>query len=748
MSGWKEIRVLPRHTSRRMKVAIRGSVIKVLNELITNSDDSYYRLEKQGKETSGLIQIGFRRKKKRKRLAIREFYVRDYAEGIPLETLEEKFGEYGGDTAGSTRRGCFGQGAKDALCNMTNSVILSIYNGQVGACKIMMINGVPKYFIEDEKTAHRLLQSFNDKTKNAYSLIPTQNGTFVYFEIPPDQNSPRASTLVQTLQSFSMLRKILSDPQRRVQLIDHKTGKISELNWIPITGEILLSDQFTISFNSMNFKIDLTVIDAQADLDQSLSDKREGGLLVVDEDDAVLDLTLFGYDEEASAASLTGEVRIVGFKTLFRKDESVITETRDGLDYRHRFNQLLKAEVRKRLEEIVTRLSREKAEKETFVDKKLDRQIKSAFVKINSLMKKEAEVDLEGSGEVEKEEKKPKLGMEFSPYVVHIESGQIRTVHLLVDPEKVPLGATISVSCDNSNIDVVPTGPIVVPENLLSEELIRIPLNITGERPGDKGVVTASYRLVSASLFVTITEIIEVIPPSGFDFVPDRVRVYEGKTTHLKLLVDTKVVHPAVLVSISSDNPHIIVKSGKIGNEPVENPEMFPIPRLNSGSLLVVAIKIEGRKANEKGTITAKVPGRETQAVVKVIQKKPPGGFFKGYKLDPEKDPRQRFSFDRKSGMIYVHIKAPVLEKYLGTSVEYLRKEKKSKALVMLAEVILRCICRQWAKCRFETGYKEYINFGDPAAMREEEESEARQIDYQFGPQIHDWILGEYAEEQ
>ena len=64
MSCWRDIVPGPRHTARRMRVAIRGSVLKVLNELITNSDDSYYRLEKKGKKTSGVIQIGLWKKKK------------------------------------------------------------------------------------------------------------------------------------------------------------------------------------------------------------------------------------------------------------------------------------------------------------------------------------------------------------------------------------------------------------------------------------------------------------------------------------------------------------------------------------------------------------------------------------------------------------------------------------------------------------------------------------------------------------
>jgi len=747
MSGWKEIVAAPRHTVRRMRASIRGSVIKVLNELITNSDDSYYRLEKHGKKTSSLIQIGFRRKRRKKRLTIKEFYIRDYAEGISPDTMQKKFGKYGEDTAGRTRRGYFGQGAKDALCTMKNSLLVSIFNDQVSACRFKIENNKPLYNIEDNKTALRTLQSFDDKTRKGYTLTRGRNGTFVYFETPPNQPSPRVKTLIECLQSFYMLRKILSDPQRRVQLIDHNTGKVIELKYTPPSGEVILLDTFSISHDSMKIATTLTISDADVDLDQRPSDKREGGLLIVDEDDAVLDLTLFGYDEEASAASLFGEIRIEGFKDLFRVDPTAITETRDGLNSHHPFNRLLRDEVRKRLGKIVERLRKEKAEKEIIVGKKLDRQIKRAFARINALMKKEAEMEIEeGIGEVEKFQKKPKLGIGFSPSVVHVESGQIRTVHLLVDPAKIPPKSTISIACDNPKIDVVPVGPVLVPDDIFSKGLLKIPINISGDQPEERGVVTATYREIQAGLFVRITDIVEIMPPSGFDFIPNRARVYEGKRTRLKLMIDTQVIRPAIWVGVSSDNPHIVITGAKVGNKPIEDPRMFPVPRPESGSLVVVMIEIEGRKAEQKGTVRAKVPDKEALAQVRVIEKKPPGGFFNDYKLDLEKDPMQRFSFDKKIGMIYVHVRAPVVQKYLGPEAEYLERERRPQALVMLAEIILQCISRQWAKYRFETGVKEYINFGDPAAMREEVQSEVRQIDYEFGTRIHEWILGEYAE--
>jgi hypothetical protein len=211
-------------------------------------------------------------------------------------------------------------------------------------------------------------------------------------------------------------------------------------------------------------------------------------------------------------------------------------------------------------------------------------------------------------------------------------------------------------------------------------------------------------------------------------------------------MIDTQVIRPSMLVGIDSDNPHIRIVRAMAGDQVIENASLFPLPRPASGTWMIVLVEIEGLKAGEKARIKANALDKEAIAEVRVVEKQPPGGFFKDYKLDPEKDPRQRVSFDKKSGMIFVHSRAPVLLQYFGPEAEYLKKERRPQAIVLLAETILRCICLQWAKYRYENGVKEYLNPEDLTAKREEEESEARQIDYCYGMQIHEWIVGEYRE--
>ena len=70
----------PRLISRRVRTAIKGSVIRALIELITNSDDSYRRLEGENVPVSGRIEILYD-----KQGHLCRFVVRDEAAGMSYQ---------------------------------------------------------------------------------------------------------------------------------------------------------------------------------------------------------------------------------------------------------------------------------------------------------------------------------------------------------------------------------------------------------------------------------------------------------------------------------------------------------------------------------------------------------------------------------------------------------------------------------------------------------------------------------------
>ena len=86
------IKASDRHTIRSIKTAMQGDIIRALVEIITNGDDSYIRLKESNKEYSGKIEILYKKVGN-----ICRFGIRDFAEGMSIETIRKSFKEFNAD---------------------------------------------------------------------------------------------------------------------------------------------------------------------------------------------------------------------------------------------------------------------------------------------------------------------------------------------------------------------------------------------------------------------------------------------------------------------------------------------------------------------------------------------------------------------------------------------------------------------------------------------------------------------------
>jgi len=107
-----EVKDSARFIRRHMNKALRRSYLKALTEPITNSDDSYGRIEKSSPSdlSPKIIRVYASPRKK-------QFDVLDLAEGISNEEMINLFREYGEEkrTHEMGGRGIFGQGLSDVL---------------------------------------------------------------------------------------------------------------------------------------------------------------------------------------------------------------------------------------------------------------------------------------------------------------------------------------------------------------------------------------------------------------------------------------------------------------------------------------------------------------------------------------------------------------------------------------------------------------------------------------------------------
>src|SRR5262249_2020057 len=105
-------------------------------------------------------------------------------------------------------------------------------------------------------------------------------------------------------------------------------------------------------------KLPVSILVARSDValenDPVNIDRRENGLLFVDENDAVLDLTLLPeYDRSPYLKHIYGIVRISGMRVVLEakledeEAEAVLTATRDGFDHKNEITQKLFSLVEK-----------------------------------------------------------------------------------------------------------------------------------------------------------------------------------------------------------------------------------------------------------------------------------------------------------------------------------------------------------------------------------------------------------------
>ena len=206
--------------------AIGNDLMKGFLELITNSDESYARLEERAERADGRIEIEVNRRPRKNQTTIR---VTDWAEGMDETQLEKCVGSYGEDTSGQVGRGIFGMGLKDTINAFGGGTIIAFKDGMKHTCVLTNIEDL-------EIKSPRVVSSSDKKEfRNA------SGGTIVEILVQnPKVRIPLVDSLRRQLQMHVCLRGIMSDPSRKVLLRDLKSGRAAELSYKFPEGEVLL----------------------------------------------------------------------------------------------------------------------------------------------------------------------------------------------------------------------------------------------------------------------------------------------------------------------------------------------------------------------------------------------------------------------------------------------------------------------------------------------------------------------------
>jgi hypothetical protein len=567
--GKKVIKVAPREKRRMVNAAVGKNFLKTVTEPITNSDsilkkrdgvahaaglvNELMKLKRdQRVDTSELKKQIARTKKRQIILEVRTAgsnarlcRVIDAGLGMTADELETKFGSYAEAKAkGERTRSLFGRGALDVLLYHDNSVIYSVANGILARGKIYWTDDA----IVDTEVLGPARKSLLDKYNLPYTIA--ESGTVVEFRLKEGTPIPTEDQIVKKISDFYMLRLIAADPNTQLMVRRIRAGgeHTDQLSYDFPIGTVLgrISDTLNLGKDG-SLPVDILVVRSDEPLqsDPVHIDRRENGLLFIDDNDAVMDLTLLPeYDKSPYLHHIYGVVRIEGIRRVLEAKleaedaAAVLKETRDGFDPRQDITQKLFKLIEKHVKPIYEREIKRQRKGASDRSEVLSRRIKDALKAINQFISEET--DEEGLGE-------PQRGDEpisFAVKSVRLYAGIAKSVSVFINLEKVKEGEVVLFATDNPEIQVEPDSEVVCGRKGKKYQRIRLVL-LCGQK-SEKGMVTAltddkAGKLVQDTLAITGVDDPPIIqPPDDIEFASSHYNGSPSRPNKAILIVNLK----------------------------------------------------------------------------------------------------------------------------------------------------------------------------------------------------------------
>lgn len=310
-----------------------ASVEKALVELITNSDESYSRMERVGGHATGRILIEYERHRAGALLV-----VTDQAEGMSFERVSAIL-TYGGAHSPLARgegtgRGYFGRGLKQAVYGLGHGWIETIRDGRYS--RIELFRGVNGGYLYDDGGGDRAAVP---RDQERLGII--ENGSRVSIVVEnAHANISLFRTLVSAVRDNIYLRDILA--RREIELLNLQQRKVIERSGRVLfedpPAQVLLGPEQSGAFSHDGVDYAFTITLKRAiGIELTLrGDERTNGLVVIS-GMAALDCQLFEHENQIGTEYLFGAVRCPALIEMLGKGEAIISDEREGLNQRHPF---------------------------------------------------------------------------------------------------------------------------------------------------------------------------------------------------------------------------------------------------------------------------------------------------------------------------------------------------------------------------------------------------------------------------
>lgn len=477
----KQIPINPMIVEQLSKATIRTLVDGIV-ELVTNSDDSYRRLEERGREKNGRIEIYVDRKKG----GLCEWLiVKDYAEGMTPEKLEKAL-EFASATSGFSEgknvRGFFGRGLKETILALGEGEISTVADGQLSRTKIWYDPKAKKPQYDDDLLKNVQTSSLTDGTEVRIRVTNEKIKISDY------------ESFRERLSKHYALRDINSSKKREIYLHfeDMKRKKIYEgLIVFAYPSGNRIVDGRLVSMPYYGDKIKVTVYESPVPLDSPRNTPYGLAGILIRTKGAILDNRLFKFENDPAALFFFGEATCEGLEERLRSGETELIDfNRSGLEWHNEYCQCLEKEIEKILEPLV--LAKKKAlekKPEKELTEPTKRWLRSLCSLLNELAKKEFE-DIE---ELPVEPGPDIQGLVLKPEWANVQKDRPRTLSVYAPTELVQSEGN-AVKIESNNVDIKPlTEEVKLARHpKYAEELWYSYFKVIGKNEGVEGIVTAT----------------------------------------------------------------------------------------------------------------------------------------------------------------------------------------------------------------------------------------------------------------
>lgn len=420
----------------------------------------------------------------------------DTGTGMSAAELEQKFSVYGSAKAkGERTRSLFGRGALDVLIYHNDCVIYSVKDGILSSCRIYWTKGPESDTAIDPEALGKATRALLRQHQLPNEIL--HHGTVVEFKLKDGTSIPLEDRIISKISSFYMLRLIAADPNTEVEIKRTRSDgeHVGVLEYDFPLGEVIGRADDVLSlkeFGELPIGILVARSDVVLEMDPQHIGRREGGLLFVDDNDAVLDLTLLpSYEGNPYLKHIFGFVRVTGLRNVLEAKlededaEAVLTTTRDGFERKN--------EITKRLFALVERHVKPWYEAEEKLQKKggskrseaLEKRITEALKAINQFNAEET--DEEGTADRKENERTEPIY--FHVDSVRLHTGETRRVTAFVNYDRVNEGEVVLFEADRDEIKIEPDSTVVKTAKKQTHQPIHI--TITCDVKGLKGKVVA-----------------------------------------------------------------------------------------------------------------------------------------------------------------------------------------------------------------------------------------------------------------